>query len=180
MSVKMQSDFYKSMLYIKEIVSEGTISSVAQHNGIKAPNLSKLIKETESAFGKPLFIRTNRGLVPTDIALKIAKEIENIQKALDALLRFQISSAHQKPLKLYVSKGLFIGNLKDFKGEIEYTNDKRLADVLVTLSKPQNTAHMTTVENRLGQDITQSVWVCSSNNMQALALAEFITLRFHH
>jgi len=180
MSVKAQTDFYKCMLYVKELVDEGAICRVATKNGIKAPNLSKLLKKAEIFVSEPLFYRTPHGVVPLKSAVEIAKKMRTVQKLMSSILSVKNSSqTQQNPLKLYVSKGLQIGSLEDFSEPVQISSKKSEADVIVSTNKPQKAGSMITIENKLGQNIKQTVWVCAQNNTRAFALARFIVLRFH-
>lgn len=180
MSVKAQTDFYKCMLYVKELVDEGAISRVAEKNGIKAPNLSNLLKKAELFVSEPLFYRTPHGVVALESAVKIAKKMRAVQKLMSSLANLKNTQKIQpNPLKLYVSKGLQIGSLEDFSKSVQISSKKSEADVIVSTNKPQRAGSMITIENKLGQNIRQTVWVCARNNAQAAALARFIVLRFH-
>jgi len=180
MSVKTQTDFYKCMLYVKELVDEGAISRVAEKNGIKAPNLSNLLKKAELFVSKPLFYRTPHGVVALESAVEIAKKMRAVQKLMSSIESKKNSlQTRQNPLKLYVSKGLQIGSLEDFSDPVQISSKKSEADVIVSTSKPKRAGSMITIENKLGQNIKQTVWVCAQNNARAAALARFIVLRFH-
>ncbi|MBO4285525.1 MAG: LysR family transcriptional regulator [Alphaproteobacteria bacterium] len=180
MSVKAQTDFYKCMLYVKELVDEGAICRAAAKNGIKAPNLSKLLKRAELFVSEPLFYRTPHGVVPLKAAVEIAQKMRAVQKLMSSISSLKNNpKTQQNPLKLYVSKGLQIASLEDFSEPVQISSKKSEADVIVSTNKPKRAGSMIAIENKLGQNIRQTVWVCAQNNARAAALARFIVLRFH-
>ena len=177
MSVKTKSILFRNLLYVKEVVDTGSISAAAEKNGIKASNLSKLIKETEGLFGCVLFSRTAHGTVPTSSALKLvqaARDMENYLKDCVA------KNASDELVRLYVSDGLLIKNLSDFEDMFLVVKEERRADVIVSVKRPLNADELVSTENKLGKDVVQSIWVCSKNTPQALDLARFIILQIHH
>lgn len=54
------------MKYAVEIANTGSISRAAKNLYMNQPNLSKSIKELEIALGSSLFVRTPKGVIPTD------------------------------------------------------------------------------------------------------------------
>ncbi|MDS1139413.1 LysR substrate-binding domain-containing protein [Pusillimonas sp. SM2304] len=52
---------------LKNIERYGSLTRVAQETGISQPAVTKTLAEIESLFGAPLFTRSGRGLIPTDM-----------------------------------------------------------------------------------------------------------------
>ncbi len=180
MFVKSKALIFKNLLYLKEVISCGQISAAATKNGIKPSNLSKMIKDIEIFIGHKLFERTSHGVIPTQTALTILKQISELEERLDSLM-FDLAKTGTRPvLKLYISKGLKIHDIDNFNSKIKYTDQIEQADVMVTSQKPTNTTHLIVSENKIGKQITQTIWVCCKDIPKALELTEFIILKLHH
>ncbi len=177
MSVKAQTFFLRNILYIKQLVEVGKISVVAEKNGIKAPNLSKALKEMENLFNQTLFYRTPHGLKPTQAALEIALKAQKIEQ-IGEEIKQKYTLCFDAPLRLYISDGLEIKGLKKLKNRFENVSDAKVADVIVSAQKILNNKKMIAVEHQIGNQIKQSIWVLSKNNPQAMALAAEIIVMF--
>ena len=73
--------------YIVEVARHGSVTKAAAKLYIGQPNLSKIIKDTESALGITIFRRTSKGVVPTAAGSEFIShaeaaiaEIEQIEK----------------------------------------------------------------------------------------------------
>lgn len=179
MSVKAKVDFFKHLLYLKEVVLAQRISSAASKNGIKAPNLSKMMKNLENISNKILLTRTPRGITPTTDALKIVYSVEKIEKELEALMSDIKEQNVCLAPKLFIADGLTISNLDQFPKTFEKTKQEKKADVLVCPYKPQNADRLIVVQNNIGTNVIQNIWVCCRNEKAALDLAKFIILQIH-
>lgn len=180
MSVKTQISFLKNLLYIEQIVREGTISRVADKNGLKASNLSKMLKETEKQMGKQLFLRTTHGMVPTKEAKEAALEISRLSKMIDALAQKYCKCACScNHLKLFISKGLEISASEKMFQKVIKTDKMEDADVIVATEKPPFAESMICVENKIGHQIKQDIFVCAKNTKQAIDFATKIISILH-
>lgn len=177
MNVKTKFAILKNLLYLKEVVEAGSISAAANKNGIKASNLSKVIKECESFFQKVLFSRTAHGVSPTQDALDlvhIARQIE-----LEINRSVQLISKNNSTVKLYIAEGLELKNLSGYHKNMLLVKQQNTADVIVSYQKPQNADKYIITETVLGRDVAQHIWVCTKNVPYAVDLARFIILQIH-
>lgn len=69
------------------VLREGSLSGGARALGLAQPTLGRQIAELEHALGAALFIRSPRGLVPTDAAQDIAPHAEAMAAAAGAIRR---------------------------------------------------------------------------------------------
>jgi DNA-binding transcriptional LysR family regulator len=69
------------------ILREGSLSGAARDLGLAQPTLGRQIAELERALGAALFIRSPRGLTPTDVARDIAPYAEAMASAAGAMRR---------------------------------------------------------------------------------------------
>jgi DNA-binding transcriptional LysR family regulator len=69
------------------VLHEGSLSGAARALGLAQPTLGRQIAELEENLGAALFIRSQRGLVPTDAARDIAPHAEAMATAAAAMRR---------------------------------------------------------------------------------------------
>lgn len=80
MNIKRESVIIRQLLYLLATIRTGKITQAAEENGIKASNLSSLLKDLEEAAGVKLLSRKSDGVKPTAAGkelYKLAKEFEN-------------------------------------------------------------------------------------------------------
>jgi len=77
-------DSYRSLL---AVLDEGSLSGAARRRRLTQPTLGRHIEAVEQALGKPLFVRSQRGLTPTDAALALRPYAEALQANAEALVR---------------------------------------------------------------------------------------------
>ena len=77
-------DSYRSLLAVLE---EGSLSAAARRLGLTQPTVGRQIEAVEQALGRPLFLRSQRGLVPTDAALALKPYAEALHANAEALVR---------------------------------------------------------------------------------------------
>ncbi len=75
---------YRSFL---AVLREGSLSGAARVLGMTQPTLGRQIAELEQDLGTALFIRSQRGLLPTDAAADIAPHAEAMAAASGAMMR---------------------------------------------------------------------------------------------
>lgn len=90
---KVQWDHYQALLAALET---GSLSGAARILGLTQPTLSRQIATLESALGEKLFVRTQQGLRPTDVALAIAPHLHAME-GLEGALRRAASGAGDEP-----------------------------------------------------------------------------------
>jgi DNA-binding transcriptional LysR family regulator len=77
-------DRYRSFL---AVLDEGSLSGAARRLGLTQPTLGRHIEAMELALKRPLFVRSQRGLTPTEAALALKPYAEALQANAEALLR---------------------------------------------------------------------------------------------
>ncbi len=180
MSVKTKSILFRNLLYLHEVITHNNINITAEKNGIKASNLSKIIKDLENITQKQLFLRSNKGVIPTDEALKLSILISELEELFDSISKEIFKPQNKKSLVLYIPDNMEIKNLNMFQqSEIILSKDEQNADVIVSYKKPENTQKLIVVENYIGTDFKQKIWVSAVNSKQAIELARFIIGQIH-
>lgn len=74
----------KDLIYIKTIVDAGGITPAAKRLFVSQPSLSQSLKRIEDALGTPLFKRTSRGLVLTDVGTQYYRMAQNVLKIYES------------------------------------------------------------------------------------------------
>ena len=69
------------------VMQAGSFSAAARARGLTQPTLGRHIEALEQALGAPLFIRSPRGLTPTDLARTLQPHLEIMAAAAAAALR---------------------------------------------------------------------------------------------
>jgi DNA-binding transcriptional LysR family regulator len=69
------------------VLRDGTLSGAARELGLTQPTLGRQIAELERRLGTALFVRSQRGLVPTDAARDIAPHAQAMAAAAGSMLR---------------------------------------------------------------------------------------------
>jgi DNA-binding transcriptional LysR family regulator len=69
------------------VLRDGTLSGAARELGLTQPTLGRQIAELERQLGTALFVRSQRGLVPTDAARDIAPHAETMAAAAGSMMR---------------------------------------------------------------------------------------------
>lgn len=80
--------FIKGLLYLGATIRNSSIKQAADKNGIKASNLSRLLKDLERKLGVQLLIRKSNGVIPTYAGSQVyqmAKELEQSLLSFNAL-----------------------------------------------------------------------------------------------
>jgi DNA-binding transcriptional LysR family regulator len=69
------------------VLRDGSLSGAARELGLTQPTLGRQITELERQLGTALFVRSQRGLVPTDAARDIAPHAEIMASAAGSMMR---------------------------------------------------------------------------------------------
>ena len=77
-------DLYRSFL---AVIREGSLSAAARALGLTQPTLARHVAALEEAVGGSLFLRSPRGLDPTDAALALKPQVEALDAAAASLWR---------------------------------------------------------------------------------------------
>ena len=185
MSVKSKIALSRDLLYFKEVVVAKQISAAASKNGIKPSNLSKIIQGLENSAAKKLFIRNSRGLEPTSEALKIAELIGGAEKHFDSCIQKISKKNTPGILNLYLPPNLKIKNLNTFCKNhdgltVVFCPTTIEADVWVDYEAPIQSDGWICVQNHIGRNFDQIIWVCAVNEKIPVELAQFIISEMYH
>lgn len=101
---------YQSFL---AVVEEGSLSGAARRLGLTQPTLARHIDALEAAVGVGLFLRTQRGLSPTEAALGLAPYARTIAANAAAFLRAASAGAGrvEGAVRISASEAIGIGRL---------------------------------------------------------------------
>jgi DNA-binding transcriptional LysR family regulator len=69
------------------VLEAGTLSAAAKLRGLTQPTLGRHIETLEQRLGSPLFLRSPRGLQPTDLALELKPHLHDMAAAASAAVR---------------------------------------------------------------------------------------------
>ena len=180
MIIKSQISFLKSILYLSAIIQDGSISKAAEHNGIKATNLSRMIKDLEDTIGMPLLIRKSNGVLPTQAALLLNEKAIQLKESLKQVQMLKKAKNKQKVLKVYLSEGLSLNFLKEFVlVKIKYTTQNQDFHLGIFSEPPElneeNKSYQVGEYDLTCNGLVQKIWiVCQTDNTDACILADFI------
>ena len=77
------------------VLQAGSLSAAAKARGLTQPTLGRHIEALEQKLGAPLFLRSPRGLTPTDLAKQLESHLAEMHAAAAAALRDASGSAEQ-------------------------------------------------------------------------------------
>jgi len=69
------------------VLEAGTLSAAAKLRGLTQPTLGRHIETLEQRLGSPLFLRSPRGLQPTDLAMELKPHLHDMAAAASAAVR---------------------------------------------------------------------------------------------
>jgi DNA-binding transcriptional LysR family regulator len=84
MSSNVDWDLFQSL---HAVLQAGSLSAAARLRGLTQPTLGRHIETLEQKLGSPLFLRSPRGLTPTDLALALTPHLEEMSAAAAAAIR---------------------------------------------------------------------------------------------
>src|SRR5690606_16487362 len=93
-SISPNWDLYRTFLAAFE---EEALSGAARASGLTQPTVSRHVNALAAAIGYELFVRTQRGLIPTEAALELKPFAESLAATSAALLR--AASGHRDSVK---------------------------------------------------------------------------------
>ena len=96
-------DLYQSL---HAVLQTGSLSSAARRRGLTQPTLGRHIEALEQQLGAPLFLRSPRGLTPTDLAVGLGSHLDEMAAAAATALRDASGAAdgHKGVVRLTVSE----------------------------------------------------------------------------
>ena len=82
---------YRTLL---AVLDQGSLSAAARALGLTQPTVARHVDALEAALGADLFVRSQRGLAPTDLALSLRAHAQTMASRLStASARFSPASA---------------------------------------------------------------------------------------
>ncbi|HEY8003057.1 MAG TPA: LysR family transcriptional regulator [Phenylobacterium sp.] len=69
------------------VLEAGSLSAAAKLRGLTQPTLGRHIESLEQRLGSPLFLRSPRGLQPTDLAMELKPHLHDMSAAASAAVR---------------------------------------------------------------------------------------------
>jgi DNA-binding transcriptional LysR family regulator len=156
-------NFYRSLL---AVLRTGSLSAAARELRLTQPTLGRHIAELEEALGTKLFVRSPKGLAPTEAAIAMRGDLEAAETAFEAAIRESSGGAddEQGVVRLTASEIVGCEVLPPLLAEFGRTHPKvavelvlsnrnqdllrRDADIAIRMVRPQQTA---LVSRRIGQ-----------------------------
>ena len=136
------------------VLEAGTLSAAAKLRGLTQPTLGRHIETLEQRLGSPLFLRSPRGLQPTDLARELKPHLHDMAAAASAAVRDASGAADSLTGSIRITASEMVGAevlppiLTSFReahpGVIielmlsNYTEDlsRRVADIAVRMNQP--------------------------------------------
>lgn len=91
------------------VLEAGTLSAAARLRGLTQPTLGRHIETLEQRLGSPLFLRSPRGLQPTDLALELKPHLHDMSAAASAAVRDASGAANSLVGSIRVSASEMVG-----------------------------------------------------------------------
>ncbi|MEH6675977.1 LysR family transcriptional regulator [Phenylobacterium sp.] len=91
------------------VLEAGSLSAAARARGVTQPTIGRHIEALEHRLGAPLFLRSPRGLRPTELALALRPRLEDMAAAAGAALRDVAGAADQAGGAVRVTASELIG-----------------------------------------------------------------------
>ncbi len=112
MTLRNDINFIRQILFLKEINQTGSILQTALRNGMKASNLSHMMKEFENIVGFQLLLRSYHGVSLTPNALELLKTAAPL---FEAVKRTQRIASVTETVYFYLPANMNKDFLKDFR-----------------------------------------------------------------
>ena len=140
------------------VLEAGTLSAAARLRGLTQPTLGRHIETLEHRLGSPLFLRSPRGLQPTDLALELKPHLHDMAAAASAAVRDASGAADSLLGSIRITASEIVGAevlpsiLTDFREkhpgtaiELRVSNtvddlSRREADIAVRMAPPTQSA----------------------------------------
>ena len=140
------------------VLEAGTLSAAARLRGLTQPTLGRHIETLEQRLGSPLFLRSPRGLQPTDLAIELKPHLHDMAAAASAAVRDASGAADSLTGSIRITASEMVGAevlppiLTDFRDahpgiviELMMSNvlddlSRRQADIAVRMAPPTQSA----------------------------------------
>jgi DNA-binding transcriptional LysR family regulator len=91
------------------VLQAGSLSAAAKSRGLTQPTMGRHIEALEQKLGAPLFLRSPRGLTPTDLARQLEQHLAEMHAAAAAALRDASGSADSLKGAIRITASQIIG-----------------------------------------------------------------------
>jgi DNA-binding transcriptional LysR family regulator len=91
------------------VLEAGTLSAAARLRGLTQPTLGRHIETLEQCLGSPLFLRSPRGLQPTDLALELKPHLHDMSAAASAAVRDASGAANSLSGSIRITASEIVG-----------------------------------------------------------------------
>jgi DNA-binding transcriptional LysR family regulator len=147
------------------VLEAGTLSAAARLRGLTQPTLGRHIETLERRLGSPLFLRSPRGLQPTDLALELKPHLHDMSAAASAAVRDASGAANSLVGSIRITAILppmLTGVREEHPGVViemmlSNINDdlsRREADIAVRMTPPSQSA---LIAKKVGE-VTLGFW----------------------
>lgn len=99
-------DLYQSL---HAVLQAGSLSAASRARGLTQPTIGRHIEALEQQLGAPLFLRSPRGLTPTDLAISLKTHLEEMHAAAAAAARDASGSADSEKGSIRIAASLIVG-----------------------------------------------------------------------
>ena len=91
------------------VLEAGSLSAAAKLRGLTQPTLGRHIETLEQRLGSPLFLRSPRGLQPTDLALELKPHLHDMSAAANAAVRDASGAANSLVGSIRITASEIVG-----------------------------------------------------------------------
>ena len=99
-------DLYQTL---HAVLQAGSLSAASRSRGLTQPTIGRHIETLEQQLGAPLFLRSPRGLTPTDLAVSLKAHLEEMHAAASAAARDASGSADSEKGSIRIAASLIVG-----------------------------------------------------------------------
>jgi DNA-binding transcriptional LysR family regulator len=92
--------YLRHLDYLRLVIEQGSFAAAAQASGVSQPAISHGMKQLQQRYASPLFVRSGRRNVPTELALRIAAQGATLVEQADALVRPAAQRAEPNVLRV--------------------------------------------------------------------------------
>ena len=116
------------------VLRDGSLSGAARTLGLTQPTVGRQLDALETALGTPLFVRSQRGLVATELALSLRPQAEALEAGAAALLRAAGASAQaiEGTVRLSASEIVAIEHLPPILAALRREHPKLVIEVVAS------------------------------------------------
>ena len=143
----MNTLFFK---YAIEVEQTRSITKAAENLYMAQPNLSKAIRELEETLGFPIFVRSSKGVIPTDQAREFLKYAHSIMLELDKMSKIsEMSDGAVQSFRISIPRGSYIAHgFTEFAAQLD--PGKRVMLNVVETNSMQTIQHVLDGQSDLG------------------------------